>query len=170
MVEGKLFREVTRAYVDVETGETRMFRTEEALKKRPPRDMRSLEPFAMIFPDAIAKLALLGLTTTDWRVLMHLVGIMGFEDPFRYSAKEIGVAIDVHRNNVSRSISRLKELGILIDLGHRRVYIHPDYFWRGSLKARIQVMHHLEKNRSGSATGVQFAPAPPAGPEDDTPS
>lgn len=154
----QLTRQVTKTYVDVETGESFVFATEEALKKRPPRDMRSLEPFGMIFPEAVAKLATMGLTSADWNVLMHLVGIMGFEDSFRYSSKEIGAALGIRPNNVSRSIVKLKELGILIDLGQRRIYIHPDYFWRGSLKARIQVMHHLEKNRSGSATVPQFRP------------
>ena len=108
MVGKQLTRQVTKTYVDVETGESFVFATEEALKKRPPRDMRSLEPFGMIFPDAVAKLATMGLTSADWNVLIHLVGIMGFEDAFRYSSKEIGAALGLKTGSIKPLLFRAR--------------------------------------------------------------
>lgn len=145
-----------RTAIDTETGAVLDLEWEEPVAARRPKDARQSEPFAITFPQGMRQLAKLDLTGTDWAVLLHLVGIMGFEDAFKASSTLTGVALGLDRRNVARSMSRLKARGVLIDRGRAMVLINPDYFWRGRIAQRLAMLARLEtekatKNRSGSA-------------------
>lgn len=147
MPEGseKLTKTVTKVFVDLETGEQKRFQTEEPIKKRPPGKQRSADAFGMWFPAGLLELAQLGLTSQEWNILMLLAAWSDFEEHTGYSPTDIANKLGVLRQSVSRSVRRLKEVGVLLDGGGpRRVWINPEYFWRGSLRARIGVLHRLQ--------------------------
>lgn len=149
--ERKLTQTVRRRATDPETGQVLDLEWEETLKRRPADLQKSAEPFGLIFPDAVARLAQLDLTGADLTVLLHLVGIMGFEEPFTASPLKIGQVLGMKGPNVSRSLARLRREGILLNMPHRKVLIHPDYFWRGSLRARVHMLARLERARKEQA-------------------
>lgn len=154
----KLTRRVRRTYLDEDSGEQKTLVHEEPVKRRPPKDSRSKEPFAIAFPEGMRQLAMLPLTQTDWAVLMHLVGIMGFEEPFTASPTKIGAALGLDRFAPSRSLRHLRGLGIILDVDRKNIWLHPDFFWRGSLTKRVELLIRLnraEKNRAADAAKVQ---------------
>lgn len=146
----KITTTVKRVYVDVESGEERTLMHEEPLRRRPPKDLRSREPFTMGFPEGLSALALMPLTGDDWSVLAHLVGIMGYEEDFKAGPTEIGEALGRDKRNVSRSLGHLHRLGVTIPAGRARVWIHPDYFWRGSVSARMRLLQQIAKKSSAA--------------------
>lgn len=163
----RVTKRVQATAIDQGTGAVFDLEWEQAVPARRPRDQRATEPFAIAFPAGVRQLAELDLTGTDWDVLMELVGMMGFEDAFEASPTKVGELLGLDRRNVARSLGRLKAKGVLIDRGRAMVLINPDYFWRGRIPKRLEMLHRLDrerqvagagpKNRSGSAAGDEEA-------------
>ncbi len=70
------------------------------------------------------------LNYTDCRVLLAVIGLMGFENVLSVSKDELGKQIGVERPNVSKSIKKLVEKGYLLPIdneGRKIVYMfNPD--------------------------------------------
>lgn len=148
----KLSRFVTKRFVDMRTGEEVELGSEEAIKRRPAGKQKSVEPFGLWFPEALTRLAAMGLSNNDWRVLAQLLAWTPFEEHTGYSATDLSNKLGIHRNHVSRSVRKLRDLGVLLPGGGpRRVWVNPEYFWRGSLSGRIKVLHMLQERKKSNA-------------------
>ena len=77
-------------------------------------------------------------TVDDYRVLMKLASKLDFENLICISAVEVAQELKMKPSNFSRSVRRLKELGILIEgprVGKSKTYrLNPNVGWKGSAK------------------------------------
>lgn len=159
---GKPVRPVTRDYHDPE-GNVVTLTHDEPVKTRRPRDTRENEAFVLGYLNGATLLARMNLTGTDLAVLFALVARMGYDEPFRYKNTEVAAELGLAAQSVSRSTTRLKQRGVLLDMGNRSVIIHPSYFWRGTKPGRMAMLHRLDKNSSGYAAETLVFRAEPEG-------
>lgn len=76
---------------------------------RYPREME----FATIFADAAMHVARLDLTSTDYRVLFGLIGSLTWANFIRISQKRLARRLKLAPSNVSASIKRLIQTGLI---------------------------------------------------------
>jgi predicted transcriptional regulator len=88
----------------------------------------------------------------DHRVLWMLLAQFDFENYIRIEQAEIAKELGMHRPNVSQSIKRLHELGVLSEgpkVGRSRTYkISPSYGWKGSSKNHQQALRTADKAKA----------------------
>ena len=65
------------------------------------------------FREAMGWMAEQKLTGEQWKVFAWIVPELGFDCWMRVDQKDLAERMGMHRNRVSRSIRRLKELGVL---------------------------------------------------------
>lgn len=153
VVPRPLTRQVKATAIDQDTGAVLALEWSEPLKKRPGRHPRAIEPFCIVFPEGMARLISSDLTGGDLRVFWQLVAIMAFEQPFPYSTNAIAEATGIRKQNVSRSIGRLRRDGFIIDVD-RHILLDPYIVWRGSLPSRMHWLARLEKPRTTTPEGT----------------
>lgn len=94
-------------------------------------------------------LAQSNLGGNDFRVLMHLLSVLDYENLIQVSQVDIARELNMQRQNVQRSIKRLIELGIILEgvkIGVSRSYrLNPGFGWKGSAKSHREALHdHLK--------------------------
>jgi hypothetical protein len=130
---------------DPETGEVRIWHRVEVIKRRGRSAGQITQAeFSMFYDEHLPRL--LTLTGVQSRTFMALVDSMGFNGPFRYSTAEIAVAIGSPVPSISRALRDLRRLGIIIEVGHREIYLDPRIVWRGDITERNIAVAHLERD------------------------
>jgi DNA-binding transcriptional ArsR family regulator len=86
---------------------------------------------------------------TMW-VLLKLIGShLDFHNLVQVSPSELAKKLDMHRPNVSRSIKKLVELGVLLEgakVGMYRSYrLNPHFAWRGNVVEHHATIRSLDK-------------------------
>jgi hypothetical protein len=142
-----LVKTIRARATDPETGQILDLEWKEPLKRRPGRHPRAIEPFAIVFPESLPRLARMRLTGTERQVLDCLIATMGFEGPFTASPTTIGDMLDLDRRNVASAMTRLRRLGVIIAMPNREILLDPLIVWRGSLRSRVEWLARLEKPR-----------------------
>lgn len=139
-----LTRTVEMQLHDPDTGEVRVWHREEVIKRRGRSAGQVTQAeFSMVYDEHLSRLVT--LTGSQLRTFMALVDSMGFNGPFRYSSAEISVAIGSPVATVSRAMRQLRLLGIIIEAGHREIYLDPRIVWRGDPVERRQAIDSLDK-------------------------
>lgn len=147
----KLTRPVEREYINPETGEAQRLIHEEPIRRRPPHKARSEGAFGLWFPEGVGQLARMKLSGLEYSVLLQLLEWSDFEDHTGYSATDLANKLEVHPNAISRAARVLRECGVLLPGGGpRRVWINPEYFWRGAQPARRRVIDQLKKSNAAT--------------------
>ena len=90
--------------------------------------------------------------TDDHRVLWMLLAQLNFENDIRIEQAAIADKLGMQRPNVSRSIKRLQELGIIVEgpkVGRSRTYkLDPSYGWKGSSANHQKALRTAEKAKA----------------------
>jgi hypothetical protein len=101
------------------------------------------------------------LNLTDWRVIAVLQARLDYDNWIRISHSEIGLEIDVARPNVSKSMKRLTEIGVLLvgpSSGNITTYqLNPTFGWKGGLRKGA-------KERRAALRLIKGGMEPPAEP------
>jgi len=89
------------------------------------------------------------LGADGYAVLFALLERLNFENAIHVVQKEIAEELGMLQPNVSRSIKKLLELGVLLEgpkFGRNRTYkLNPAYGWRGSAKSHQKALRAQEK-------------------------
>src|SRR5215208_5222578 len=84
-----------------------------------------------------------------WRVFGYLNGILDFDNMIHVSQTEIAKALDMKQPNVSRSMKKLEDLGIILrgaKIGRICAYrLNPNAGWKGKVKDLRPALHAVEK-------------------------
>jgi DNA-binding transcriptional ArsR family regulator len=97
--------------------------------------------------------------TDDHRVLWMLLAQLNFENDIRIEQSAIAEKLGMQRPNVSRSIKRLQELGIIVEgpkVGRSRTYkLDPAYGWKGSSANHQKALRTAEKAKAAGLSVVK---------------
>jgi DNA-binding transcriptional ArsR family regulator len=97
--------------------------------------------------------------TDDHRVLWMLLAQLNFENDIRIEQSAIAEKLGMQRPNVSRSIKRLQELGIIVEgpkVGRSRTYkLNPAYGWKGSSANHQKALRTAEKAKAAGLSVVK---------------
>jgi hypothetical protein len=115
--------------VDKETGEV----IDEGSLIYVPKKVR-IKGFFMGMQDGFESLAKRKIGAEALNVLMLLIGRMEYENVIRLSNKEIGEALNMKRQNVSRAMKTLQVAGVIEPGEHHAFHFHSDYGWKGSVQ------------------------------------
>lgn len=115
--------------VDKETGEV----IDEGSLIYVPKRVR-IKGFFMGMQEGFESLAKRKIGAEALNVLMLLIGRMDFENVTRMTHKEIGEALTMKRQNVSRALKALHEAGVVEPGEHCALRLHADYGWKGSVQ------------------------------------
>ena len=96
------------------------------------------------FDQGALELAAMPLKGNDRAILTALTARMTYEGPFMYSTSEIAEQTGMVPQNVSRAVRNLKDAGVLVELPHRKVIIHPRFFWKGGPASRQDWIKRIE--------------------------
>lgn len=128
--------------VDKETGEV----LDEGSLIYVPKRVR-IKGFFMGMQEGFEGLAKRKLGAEALNVLMLLMGRMDFENVTRMTHKEIGEALTMKRQNVSRALKALQAAGVIEPGQHCALHLHSDYGWKGSVSnLRKQQTEDLRKS------------------------
>lgn len=128
--------------VDKETGEV----LDEGSLIYVPRRVR-IKGFFMGMQEGFEGLAKRKLGAEALNVLMLLMGRMDFENVTRLTHKEIGEALAMKRQNVSRALKALQAAGVIEPGQHYAIHLHSDYGWKGSVSSlRKQQTEDMRKS------------------------
>jgi len=108
-----------------------------------PPKMR-IKGFFMANQMGFEKLAKSGLTCEGFRVLMFMLSRMDYENAISISQKEIGEALGMHKQNVSRAVKALRTAGVFDVEAAHVVYLATDLGWKG----KVRNLHQREKEVS----------------------
>ena len=115
--------------------------------------------FAMA-QDALKLLRTAGLTGRDYDVLFALLERLDFENLIQVSQAELADDCGMQRSHVNRSISKLIDLGCLLEgpkIGRSRSFrLNPRFGWRGSAKGHQQALKARMR-----ASGLSLVPRDP---------
>jgi len=129
--------------VDKETGEV----LDEGSLIYVPRRVR-IKGFFMGMQEGFEGLAKRKLGAEALNVLMLLMGRMDFENVTRMTHKEIGEALTMKRQNVSRALKALQAAGVIEPGQHYAIHLHSDYGWKGSVSnLRKQQTEDMRKSK-----------------------
>ena len=109
--------------------------------------------------DAATTLAKQGkeLGLDGFRVFMHLVGVLRFDNLIQVNQAEIAGDLEMHRQHVQRAIKRLITVGALLEgprIGVHRTYrLNPSYGWKGSGKSHQTALEARMKAAGLSVVG-----------------
>jgi DNA-binding MarR family transcriptional regulator len=137
------YKRVTNQYEVDGTGEVLTMTHQEKVQRRRPRENRERQSFGIIVLDGLDRLADAGLTGYDFRVLIQLLRQMAFEAPFRPYLRRIADDTGIAPTNVSKSMRKLREAGVVIDVEDRQIYLDPTMFWVGSSVERAKAIHKI---------------------------
>lgn len=141
----KTTRRVTKDYQDDYTGQVLRLTSEEPIKQRRADKPKSGNAFGLWYAEAMVEVAQMNLTGREASVLFLLLAWSDFEEHTGYSPTDIANKLETTPQSVSRAVARLRKLGLLLPGGGpRRVWINPEFFWRGSVSARMHVIHRLQ--------------------------
>jgi len=87
----------------------------------------------------------------DFRVLFALINHVEQENWITISLGEIAEELNMDRSNVSRSIKRLKELGLIIyeKPGRPKTYrLNPHYVWKGKASRHREAIKEMDGKRN----------------------
>jgi hypothetical protein len=115
--------------VDKETGEV----IDEGSLIYVPKKVR-IKGFFMGMQDGFEFLAKRKMGAEALNVLMLLIGRMDYQNVTRMTHKEIGEALTMKRQNVSRALKALHEAGVIEPGEHCALHLHSDYGWKGSVQ------------------------------------
>jgi predicted transcriptional regulator len=127
------------------TGELENYLRPVTVREKRAVDTREREPHVRQYDATMMELARLPLTGSDRTVLTALVAMMSFDGPFLYSTNEIADSLGMVPQNVSRSLRNLKEQGVVLEMGGRRIMVHPKYFWKGDAKERLAWLAQIDR-------------------------
>ena len=89
------------------------------------------------------------MTLTDWRVLAVLQAKLDFDNWIRLSQTEIGKTIDVAQPNVSKSMTRLIDLKVIIPgpstRNVRTFRLNPDLAFKGLMRNAVKAKRAAPK-------------------------
>lgn len=128
--------------VDLETGELvdGVFAFS-PVKPKKPHTKALEEPHLVMFQAGLLDVALQkNFKWQNLRVLLYLVGVIGFENEWRQlNQREVGDKLAMRRNHVNASIQKLVKAGIVVRgtrLGSGHVYrMNPYFGYKGKLIA-----------------------------------
>jgi hypothetical protein len=113
--------------------------------------LKNKDFFFMFQSEHLTKLAFNeNLQGSDLRLLLFLFGYLDFENYISITQKEIVVIAKTGQANISKSLKRLEEQGVLTKekKGNRNVYrLNPSYAWKG----KISEFQKDEKERKQQA-------------------
>lgn len=115
--------------VDKETGEV----IDDGSLIYVPKRVR-IKGFFMGMQEGFESLAKRKIGAEALNVLMLLIGRMDFENVTRMTHKEIGEALTMKRQNVSRALKALHQAGVVEPGEHCALHLHSDYGWKGSVQ------------------------------------
>ena len=115
--------------VDKETGEV----IDEGSLIYVPKKVR-IKGFFMGMQDGFEFLAKRKMGAEALNVLLLLIGRMDYQNVTRMTHKEIGEALTMKRQNVSRALKALHEAGVIEPGEHCALYLHSDIGWKGSVQ------------------------------------
>lgn len=119
--------------------------------KRPGEKRQQNRRFQMSYLDRAIELANMPLTGNDRRVLTALTTFMEQDKPFRYSTTDIAAKLGMTNTNVSRCIRNLRDAGLIIQIEPMKVYLDPDFYWRGGEPERQAAVELVKKIRAADA-------------------
>ncbi len=130
--------------VDKETGEV----IDEGSLIYVPKKVR-IKGFFMGMQDGFESLAKRKIGAEALNVLMLLIGRMDYQNVTRMTHKEIGEALTMKRQNVSRALKALHEEGVIEPGEHCALHLHSDYGWKGSIQnLRKQQAQDMKKTKA----------------------
>ncbi len=107
-----------------------------------------IKGFFMGMQEGFESLAKRKIGAEALNVLMLLIGRMGYENVTRLTHKEIGEALTMKRQNVSRALKALHEAGVIEPGEHCALHLHSDYGWKGSVQnLRKQQAQDMKKTK-----------------------
>lgn len=115
--------------VDKDTGEV----IDEGSLIYVPKKVR-IKGFFMGMQDGFEFLAKRKMGAEALNVLLLLMGRMDYQNVTRMTHKEIGEALTMKRQNVSRALKALHEVGVIEPGEHFALHLHSDYGWKGSVQ------------------------------------
>lgn len=128
--------------INLDTGEI-----EEGVPVYVKAKVRWHEDWLMLMQEALGQLAQdKSFSWEMWRVWSYLISKLGFENWIVVPQKEIGEALDMKKENVSRAIRKLLAKGMLLKgpkVGRTSAYkLNSKYAWKGNIS-------NLSKDRLG---------------------
>lgn len=105
---------------------------------------------------ALELIATSNLRGDDLKVLFFLLARLDFENLIQLEQVSIAEKLGMQKQNVSRSIKRLVDLGCLLEgpkIGRSRTYrLNPNYGWKGSGKEHHKALRAQEKAKAAGLT------------------
>ena len=99
--------------------------------------------------EAMMMLAQSNLTGNDMKVMWAMLARLDYENLIQVNQAEVAEQVGMNRHNVNRSITKLIELGVVLEgvkIGISRSYrLNPNFGWKGSAKGHREALHeHLK--------------------------
>lgn len=102
-----------------------------------------------IFRSTVKILSERGLDHNDWRVLGEMMEALDYENQIGINQTEIAKKLGMNRPNVSRSIKKLINSGVIIageKFGTMRTYrMNPTFGWKGTAKNHRQAIKDYDE-------------------------
>jgi len=138
---------MTDGVIGVGTGEVMADQKARKAKKGQPNGF--VKAWASVSCAPLFAFAVRVKSATDLRVLLALLGSVQYGNDLGMDARGVGAALGIHRANVSKSIKRLTECGVLdvrdVISGIPFYCFNPDFSWRGSGRSHVIASSAREK-------------------------
>lgn len=90
-----------------------------------------------------------GLQGRDYEVLFALLEVLDFENLIQVSQVELAQELGMQKPNLSRSIKRMVDIGILLEgpkIGRSKTFrLNPSFGWKGSAKGHTDALKERMK-------------------------
>ncbi|MDO9215496.1 MAG: helix-turn-helix domain-containing protein [Methylococcales bacterium] len=120
-----------------------------------PKRTNGFDRWLAMAQNPLVLLALSDLDKADHKVLLMLMAKIDFENLIVLNQAELGRELEMHRQQVQRSIKRLIKMGVLLEgqkVGTSRSYrLNPNYGWKGSAKNHVVALDAERKERMKKA-------------------
>lgn len=131
-------REVSREYVNAETGEVVRLVHEEPLKSGRPKDARQAhDEFVFLFPDGVEMIPWAELKGNTVKVLLHLATKLGYNEEAVIWQAEIANELGISPAAVSNAFRVLTDSRLIFRVDVHHYWVDPRIMWRGSAERRI---------------------------------
>lgn len=92
-----------------------------------------------------------GLQGRDYEVLFSLLQVLDFDNYIQLCQSNIAKELDMKKENISRSIRKLIEIGALIEgpkISRSRTYrLDPEFGWKGSARSHVDALREKMSKR-----------------------